>query len=117
VYSREQDGEEIFFGTTGYTMDSVFVLYDRQTESVWYPLKRGQMNAVSGPRKGDAIPILEKPKVVALGEWFESHPDSMVLVPAPRARTIGAAGGVNIRPRPVQAATVTPPDQLGPTGE
>ena len=69
-------------------MDSVFVLYDRQTESVWYPLSRGNMNAVSGPRKGDTIPILAEPGVVTLGKWFKMHPDSKVLLPTPQSKTV-----------------------------
>ena len=38
VYGREVDGTVTTFGTTGYTYDRVFVLYDRLTRSVWYPL-------------------------------------------------------------------------------
>jgi hypothetical protein len=43
------DGERVEFGTTGYTMGNVFVLYDRASDSVWYPLNDNSCDAVSGP--------------------------------------------------------------------
>ena len=36
--TRDFDGEPVQFGTTGYTMDRIFVLYDRASDSIWYPL-------------------------------------------------------------------------------
>lgn len=80
VYGREIDGELTTFGTTGYTHKRTFLLYDRKTESVWYPLKPGEMNAVSGTLAGKAMPFLGEPKRMPLGEWRDKHPDSLVLV-------------------------------------
>ncbi len=71
------------FGTAGYTMDHVFVLYDRESETVWYPGDKG-LEAVGGERKGQSIPFLEEPAPVALGEWLDAHPDSTVLLPSER---------------------------------
>jgi hypothetical protein len=81
VYGREIDGRETTFGTTGYTFNSTFVLYDRETESLWYPLTDGAMTAVSGARQTQAIPFIEKPAVMVLEEWKRRHPDSLVLLP------------------------------------
>ena len=80
VYGREIDGKLTTFGTTGYTYRNTFVLYDRATESVWYPRVRGEFNAISGRLKGRALPFLAQPEVVPLGEWLKLHPDTKVLI-------------------------------------
>ena len=80
VYGREIDGEVTTFGTTGYTYQNTFVLYDRRTQSVWYPFQSDEMNALSGPCAGTALPFLAQPEQVSLAEWREDHPDSLILV-------------------------------------
>lgn len=84
VYGRTLDGREVTFGTSGYTKDNVFVLYDRLTESIWYPLSHGTMDAVAGPKKGTKIRYLDKPKPMALSKWRDRHPDTKVLMPPRR---------------------------------
>ena len=68
------------FGTTGYTHKRTFLLYDRRTESVWYPLESGEMNAIGGELAGRALPFLGEPSRVSLAEWRREHADSLVLV-------------------------------------
>ena len=80
VCSREIDGTTIEFGTTGYTMINTFVLYDRDTDSIWYPLTDDTMDAVAGARKGTAIEFAAKPPLVRLGDWANDHPETQVLV-------------------------------------
>ena len=80
VYGREIDGKEVTFGTTGYTMNNVFVLYDRQDESVWYPTDEKHLEATSGASEGARIPFLDRPIPMRLGEWRKKHPNTMVLV-------------------------------------
>ncbi len=80
VYGREIDGQLTTFGTTGYTHKNTFLLYDRATDSVWYPLKTGEMNAISGKLAGKAMPFLGEPKRMPLAAWRDQHPDSLVLV-------------------------------------
>ena len=80
VYGRELDGEVTTFGTTGYTYNNTFLLYDRKSESVWYPYKSSAMNAVSGQSKGSAIPFLAEPDPLPLAEWRALHAESLVLV-------------------------------------
>ena len=63
-------------------MGHVFVLYDRATQSVWYPGEDQTLQAVSGIRKGTSIPFLDEPAPIALAEWLEQHPDSTVLLPS-----------------------------------
>ena len=62
-------------------MDHVFVLYDRATNSVWYPGETG-LEAVAGSRKGSSIPFLDKPAPIALSAWLEQQPASTVLLPS-----------------------------------
>lgn len=79
--SRRIEGREVEFGTTGYTMENVFVLYDRATSSLWYPLDEATFAAVAGDNKGKRLAILEEPPSLALGEWVDAWPDTLVLLP------------------------------------
>jgi len=80
VYGREIDGKVTTFGTTGYTYNRTFLLYDRKTESMWYPYQAGEINALSGPYRGSVLPYLAEPDRMSLAEWRSKHPDSLVLV-------------------------------------
>ena len=68
------------FGVSGYVYKNVFLLYDRRTESLWYPLDDKQWTAISGPRKGESIPFIEKPAPIPLREWRKLHPKTRVLL-------------------------------------
>lgn len=100
--SRQIGDKTIEFGTTGYTMNNTFVLYDRDTESVWYPLTDKTMDAVSGKRKGEAIKFVAKPELMPLGEWAKQHPDTQVLIPAPRQGRGADQQGADARQRVAQ---------------
>lgn len=65
-------------------MDNTFVLYDRVTESLWYPLTGETFDAVTGPAKGASFEFLAKPGVMRLREWKQLYPDTLVLLPPPR---------------------------------
>lgn len=80
VYGREIDGEVTTFGTTGYTMENIFVLYDRNTESVWYPTGESHLEATSGAKRGTRIEFLDKPIPMPLSQWRKTHPNTKVLV-------------------------------------
>ena len=80
VYGREVNGEVTTFGTSGYTFRNTFVLYDRATDSIWYPRENGVIEAVGGERQGDQITILDSPKPMTLGEWRAAYPETTVLV-------------------------------------
>ncbi len=80
VHGREKAGEIDQFGVSGYVHKDVFLIFDRKTESLWYPLDHIQWTAVAGPRKGETIPFSAKPPVVTLGEWRKQHPNTVVLL-------------------------------------
>ena len=62
-----------------------FLIFDRKTESLWYPLGDEKWTAISGPRKGDRIPFIKEPDVIPLGDWRKQHPNTKVLL-GPRSR-------------------------------
>ncbi len=74
------DGTVDEFGVSGYVYKDVFVIYDRATESLWWPVTDDAWTAVAGPRKGEKIPIIEESPIVTLGEWRKQHPNTEVLL-------------------------------------
>ncbi len=80
VHGRVNIGAIDDFGVSGYVYNNVFLVYDRRTESLWYPLDDKQWTAISGPRKGETIPFIERPSPIRLGEWRKLHPDTRVLL-------------------------------------
>ncbi len=80
VHGRNK-GEQIDqFGVSGYVYKDVFLIFDRATESLWYPLDDTRWTAVSGPRKGETIPFIAEPPVIPLGKWRKLHPNTVVLL-------------------------------------
>ncbi len=80
VHGRENKGGVDQFGVSGYVYKNVFLMFDRRTESLWYPLDDTKWTAVSGPRKGETIPFISEPGIVSLGDWRKKHPDTLVLL-------------------------------------
>ena len=80
VHGRDKNGDVDEFGVSGYVYKDVFLIYDRKTESLWYPLDNEKWTAISGPRKGETIAFMAEPSVVPLGEWRKRHPNTMVLL-------------------------------------
>lgn len=86
VYSRTMYGKPFTFAPSGYTyyeedvwdgLDG-FVLWDRETESLWWPLTG---KAVSGPMKGTELKVLDE-EYWSQTDWEfikENHPDAKVL--------------------------------------
>jgi predicted metalloprotease with PDZ domain len=62
-------------------MDDVFVLYDRASDTVWYP-RGAALEGVGGKLKGRRISFVDEPVPLVLGEWLDAHPDSTVLLPS-----------------------------------
>ena len=91
VCGREKDGQVDQFGVSGYVYKNVFLVFDRRTESLWYPLDDKGWTAVSGPRKGEVIPFTAKPPIMTLGKWRKRHPNTEVLLGS--RRQIEAKGG------------------------
>ncbi len=89
------------FGTTGYTFNNVFLLYDRLSRTVWYPLKDGAFDGLGGPLQGKQIPFIDKPPITTLGEWRREHPETEVLLDG-RARLEASSGEPALESREIR---------------
>lgn len=86
VYSREYCGNPITFAVSGYTYSDPqiwdgkdgFVLWDRDTESLWWPLIN---RAVSGEMKNTMLKTYSEDSwsISTFGEVRNNHPNALVL--------------------------------------
>ncbi len=83
VHGRDNSGQVDEFGVSGYVHKDVFLIFDRKTESLWWPFDEQKWTCISGPRQGETIPFVEE-TVVKLGEWRKRHPDTKVLLGSKR---------------------------------
>jgi Protein of unknown function (DUF3179) len=77
AYERRAAGRTFSFGVAGLLYNANFLMYDRETESLWSQL-RG--DAVAGSLSGERlrrVPLRQE----TLAAWLERHPDSRVLAP------------------------------------
>jgi hypothetical protein len=75
AYRRELDGRTLTFGVSGLVHNSNFLLYDRETESLWVQFTG---EAIAGPAAGKKlarVPIRQE----LLGTWLSRHPLSRVM--------------------------------------
>ena len=74
MYSREIDGEVLTLGSSGWTYAYTFVLYDHQTESLWYHLSGTQAQTGIAGARADQV-LTELPSAyVAWRDWVAQHP-------------------------------------------
>jgi hypothetical protein len=96
AHRRKVDGRTLEFGVSGLLYDGQFLLYDRETESLW---AQYEGRAVAGPLAGtqlESIPVHQEP----LGTWFQRHRDTLVLArPEP--------GRIDYRQSPYEAYWVS----------
>ena len=62
VYSREIDGQTLTIIPSGWTYESTFVLYDKESGSLWYPYKNGLL-AIQGKYFKKILQRLSIPEV------------------------------------------------------
>ena len=77
MYSRQIDGRNLTLVPSGWTYDSTFVLYDRETGSLWYPFKKGLMG-IQGVYFKRWLPKLFS-QDTQWQEWVKKHPDSRIM--------------------------------------
>ena len=81
AWKRSVDGKVLEFGVSGLLYDGQFLLYDRETESLWAHYTG---RAVAGPMAGkqlEGLQVHQEP----LGIWFQRHPDTVVMArPEPK---------------------------------
>lgn len=97
IYERETKVGEITLGTSGWTYDYTFLLYDHTTDSIWFPNDEG-LESIGGKLEGGTLAHLPFEQL-EWGEWKAKHPDTLLCV-----------GGVNIN----QQNALTQPEKKNP---
>jgi hypothetical protein len=77
VYSREIDGESLTIVPSGWTYNNTFVLYDRETETLWYPYKKG-LKGIQGKYVNRWLPKISS-KDTLWEKWQKQFPESRIL--------------------------------------
>jgi len=77
VYSRQIDDRLLTLAPSGWTYKSTFVLYDKETGSLWYPYEKGLMG-IQGPYFQRWLPEIDS-ETTRWGRWAEQHPESRIL--------------------------------------
>lgn len=79
MYSREIDGEILTLSASGWTYRNTFVMFDFESESLWYHLEGTDgLTCISG-RWADRV-LEEFPATVTRWrDWKAAHPNSKFL--------------------------------------
>jgi Protein of unknown function (DUF3179) len=77
VYSREIDGKVLTLAPSGWTYNRTFVLYDRETNSLWYPFEKGLVG-IQGKYFNRRLPEVPSSDT-SWKDWQEKHPNAKIL--------------------------------------
>ena len=77
MYSRELDGQTLTIAPAGWTYDDTFVLYDKESGSLWYPEKKG-LKGIQGKYFGRVLPTFSS-EDIRWGKWQKKYPESKIL--------------------------------------
>ena len=77
AFLRRVEGRTLRFGVSGLVYNGAFLLYDRETESLW---SAALGRAVAGPLAGRRLERLRVRQETA-GAWVRRHPGTQVLAP------------------------------------
>ncbi len=76
MYSREIDGQVLTLSASGWTYNFTFVLYDYETESLWYHLEgEDSLTCISGKWADRKLPELGA-VVTRWREWKARYPET-----------------------------------------
>ena len=79
MYSREIDEEILTLGASGWTYRNTFVLYDFETESMWYHLQGSDgLTCISGTYADRKLPEFES-TLARWNRWKADYPASRIL--------------------------------------
>ena len=79
VYSREIDGQTLTLSASGWTYRQTFVLFDYETESLWYHLEGQEgLTCISGVYADRKLPEFES-TFTRWKRWKETYPDTEIL--------------------------------------
>jgi hypothetical protein len=77
VYSREIDGKALTLGPSGWTYKRTFVLYDKETGTLWYPFEEGLMG-IQGFYFQRWLPKISSTDTT-WRHWKQKYPSSKIL--------------------------------------
>jgi hypothetical protein len=77
VYSRRIDEKTLTLVPSGWTYNNTFVLYDKESGSLWYPYRKGLMG-IQGKYFKKWLPKFSS-KDIKWEKWIEKHPESKIL--------------------------------------
>lgn len=82
VYSRmlnDQGSFNLNFAPSGWVYNSLFILHDYETESLWYPfIEEEVLRCISGTLADYELPLLDSQEI-PWNEWRQMYPSSKVL--------------------------------------
>lgn len=79
MYSRVIDEKVLTIAASGWTYDNLFVLYDRETESMWYNLPgTSELTCIAGAYEGRTLAELDS-QYVPWNQWVADNPTSRYL--------------------------------------
>jgi hypothetical protein len=84
VARRRVRGLPTVFGVSGLLWHSDLVMYDRRTDSLWSQVAA---TAIRGPETGSRLEQVPS-TTTTWGTWVGRHPETEVLLPAPRSTTV-----------------------------
>ncbi len=91
VYERRLNGKTLEFGHAGILYRNSFVMYDRETDSLWVHVTG---RAEVGPREGWQLTFMPS-TVTTWAEWKRLHPRTKVLASRRRGGFMGTYTGVD----------------------
>ena len=77
MYSRTIDDQSLTIVPAGWTYEDTFVLYDRETETLWYPYKKG-LKGIQGKYFDRWLPKIGSDDT-SWGKWYKKYPNSKIL--------------------------------------
>lgn len=77
MYSRELEGQTLTIAPSGWTYDNTFVLYDKETGTLWYPDRKG-LKGIQGKYFGQELPMISS-EDIQWGKWQKKYPESLIL--------------------------------------
>lgn len=90
MYSREIRGHVLTLSASGWTYNNTFVLFDYETESLWYHMPgEDGLRCISGVYADDKL-FEYKSTQTRWSDWMALHPETQVLT---GDNTIGRDGG------------------------
>lgn len=76
VHARRIDGRVLSFGHSGWLWRNAYLLYDRETDSLWH---NATGIAMSGPMRGRRLGRFDGTAIMTWAAWRAEHPDTVVL--------------------------------------